>query len=207
MLGNDVVDLADPEAAEGALHPRFDARAFTASERARLDAAAERPALRWVLWAAKEAAWKAVRRLAPDCPFHPARIEARLAPAGRGAFAGEVAIAGARFRVRVEVAGEAVHAVAVHRALPAPRVRAAWRALRGGGAPPAPSAGSDEARGLAVELASHALAVPRHELTVARRARMPELLRAGAAVPVCLSLSHHGRFAAAALALPRGDAA
>ena len=36
MLGDDVVDLADPETAEHALHPRFDARAFAPRERAAL---------------------------------------------------------------------------------------------------------------------------------------------------------------------------
>ena len=32
MIGNDVVDLGDDEAREGAQHPRFDARVFTAGE-------------------------------------------------------------------------------------------------------------------------------------------------------------------------------
>jgi len=54
MLGNDIVDLADPEACESTLHPRFDARVFAAPERVLLAAAADRGALRWALWAAKE---------------------------------------------------------------------------------------------------------------------------------------------------------
>ena len=36
MLGNDVIDLGDPETRPGALHPRFDARVFTQRERAAL---------------------------------------------------------------------------------------------------------------------------------------------------------------------------
>ena len=42
MLGNDVVDLADPETRRAALHPRFDARAFAPRERAALAAASDR---------------------------------------------------------------------------------------------------------------------------------------------------------------------
>ena len=38
MIGNDVVDLSDPESAPAALHPRFDARAFCEAERERLAA-------------------------------------------------------------------------------------------------------------------------------------------------------------------------
>ena len=36
MLGNDVVDLGDPECREARLHPRFDARVFTPEERTAL---------------------------------------------------------------------------------------------------------------------------------------------------------------------------
>ena len=56
MLGNDVVDLGDPETLRGAQHPRFDARVFTREERA---AIADSPAperLRWSLWPALAAA-------------------------------------------------------------------------------------------------------------------------------------------------------
>ena len=33
MVGNDIVDLRDPESQADGLHPRFDARVFTAPER------------------------------------------------------------------------------------------------------------------------------------------------------------------------------
>ena len=41
MVGDDVVDLADPEARADALHPRFDARVFAPAERAALAASAD----------------------------------------------------------------------------------------------------------------------------------------------------------------------
>lgn len=196
MIGNDVVDLADPEAAEAALHPRFDARAFAAAERSRLDASPQRAALRWVLWAAKEAAWKAARRIGAAGPFRPAQIETRLDDAGRGAFEGEVIVGAARLRVRVDVEGDAVHALARAPGLAPGRVISALRRL-----PDAGAAGAG-VRALAVELAAGRLALPRAGLAVARVSRLPELRLGGSPVGAPLSLSHHGRFAAAALALP-----
>ena len=53
MLGNDVIDLADPETSSR--HPRFDARVFGATERALLARSEDAGRLRQVLWAAKEA--------------------------------------------------------------------------------------------------------------------------------------------------------
>jgi hypothetical protein len=198
LIGNDVVDLPDPEAAEAALHPRFDARAFAPAERARLEASPERAALRWVLWAAKEAAWKAARRGGASQRFHPAEIETRLARAAGGGFEGEAAVGGASFRVRVELAGGAVHAVARAPSLAAPRVLAALGPLSDA----SPGGASAGARALALELASERLALPRSELRVARSGRLPELRRGGRPLAAWLSLAHHGRFAAAALGLP-----
>jgi phosphopantetheinyl transferase (holo-ACP synthase) len=196
LIGTDVIDLSDPEAAESALHPRFDARAFAPAERARLEASPERSVLRWVLWAAKEATYKAASGSAGARPFHPAEIEARLAPARGGVFEGGATLGGAFFRVRVEVGGGAVRALAAAQALAPRQVLGALRPLSD------PSADGASARALALDLASAALGVPRSELSVSRRGRLPELRRGAAPLDACLSLSHHGRFVAAALALP-----
>jgi phosphopantetheinyl transferase (holo-ACP synthase) len=202
LIGNDVVDLADPEAAESALHPRFDARAFAPAERARLDASPERATLRWVLWAAKEAAWKAARRSRDPRPFHPAQLRTRLARSGFGGFEGEVTVGGAVFRVRVDVAGGAAHALARAPALAASRLLSALRPL----SDPSSDGASEGVRALALDLAAARLALTRSELDVAHTGRLPELRRRGALVGALLSLSHHGRFAAAALALPPAPA-
>jgi hypothetical protein len=202
LLGNDVVDLADPEAAEAVLHPRFDARAFAAAERARLAASPERARLRWLLWAAKEAAWKAARRAGLALAFHPAEVETALAPAPGGAFEGFATLGGVAFVVRVDVAGDVVHALARARSLAPYRLVAALRRLPAAG----PAAEAAGARALALDLASGALAAPRAELAVVRAARLPALRLGGAPVEAVLSLAHHGRFAAAALALPARSA-
>lgn len=187
MLGDDVVDLADPDASEGALHPRFDARAFTLAERALLARAADRGALRWALWAAKEAAYKAAHRLDPSVRFHPR------------AFAvdgGVVRHRAARFSVTFRRRGPSLHAVAVPLAL-APVCLAAGCGLLAAGE--SPSAG---ARRLALRAAARRLGCPEGELAVARAGRVPHLLRAGVACGGALSLSHHGAFAGFALLLP-----
>ncbi len=52
LVGNDVVDLHDPESSPEALHARFDARVFTTDERVLLSASDSMHELRWTLWAA-----------------------------------------------------------------------------------------------------------------------------------------------------------
>ena len=191
MLGNDVVDLADPEALEAALHPRFDGRVFAAGERARLAAAgAGRSALRWALWAAKEAAFKAARQQDPGLPFHPRAFVVD----------GGLVRHGARcFRVRMLRSADALHAIA----LPAERsLRRA--AARVAALPPGASPGA-AARALARGVAAALLGADAEELEIVRDGRVPRLLRRGAPCPVALSLSHHGRFAACAVALAEGD--
>jgi len=192
MLGNDVVDLGDPEAREAALHPRFDARVFGESERALLEAAAERPALRWALWAAKEAAYKAARRLDPALPFHPRSFVVE----------GDLVRHGARrFRVRVERSAGAVHAVALAIELEARGALARVCAVPAGSSPGA------AARALARRAAAALLGVPPGAFEVARDGRVPRLLLRGAACGLTLSLSHHGRLAACALAPAGADPA
>ena len=48
MIGNDVVDLDDPESRSAARHARFDARAFTFAEQTMLRTSADGERLRWV---------------------------------------------------------------------------------------------------------------------------------------------------------------
>jgi hypothetical protein len=74
MLGNDVVDLWDPETRPGAAHPRFDVRVFDPTELAALARSRAPNQLRWVLWAAKEAAYKAAKRMDPTTLLSPRRF-------------------------------------------------------------------------------------------------------------------------------------
>jgi len=79
MLGNDVVDLGDPESRAGARHARFDARAFDRTERALIATSPRGEHERWRLWAAKESAYKAARKEDPCTVFSPQRFAVRRA--------------------------------------------------------------------------------------------------------------------------------
>ena len=83
-IGNDVVDLADPETRLDGLHPRWDGRAFCAAERRALAASPSRHRLHWALWAAKESAYKARKRLDPHTVFSPREFEIELSPLPAG---------------------------------------------------------------------------------------------------------------------------
>lgn len=74
-VGNDVVDLDDPDNARSHGNPRFAARVCTPSERALLAAARDSKTLLWTLFAAKEAAYKVVAKLGPAPGFAHRRFE------------------------------------------------------------------------------------------------------------------------------------
>src|SRR5262249_55831635 len=78
MIGDDVVDLADPDADAGSMHPRFDRRVFHPHERALIARSAQPGHTRWLLWALKESAYKAARKDDPAAVFRPGRSVAAL---------------------------------------------------------------------------------------------------------------------------------
>jgi phosphopantetheinyl transferase (holo-ACP synthase) len=192
MLGNDVIDLADPETLEERLHPRFDARVFTGAERALLARSPAPGRLRWRLWAVKEAAYKCAVKLAPGTRFTPARFEVGFDDERHGS----VRWGTARLRFALFEEGERLHAVATDGADPERAVLQALCVLPDGAEP-------ERASGAVGELARGALAAElgcaAGELAVGRRGRIPILLRRGAPLGLDCSLAHHGRFAAAAI--------
>jgi phosphopantetheinyl transferase (holo-ACP synthase) len=193
MLGDDVVDLFDSEALPGALHPRFDGRVFAAAERVALCTSGAPDRLRWILWAAKEAAYKAARRLDPRLVFSPSRFVVTL----DADLSGHVEHASRRFALWVDADGKRVHAVAAATGVPLAAVRAGVVPLTGA---PQEGGASAAARGLALRAAAALLGEPPEALAVLREHRMPQLVRRGRPAGLVLSLSHHGRFAAFALA-------
>src|SRR5574337_2138325 len=74
MVGNDVVDLADPQCLPLGTHPRFDQRVFAQSELRLIHASATPAWMRWMLWAAKESAYKILRKQDPAMTFAPRRF-------------------------------------------------------------------------------------------------------------------------------------
>ncbi len=195
-LGNDVIDLADPEARLDGLHPRFVERVFTPAERAALDAGEERLVLHWAQWAAKESAYKALARLEPRTVFAPRAFEVELpGPPGDGVpAAGRVRHGTRSFALEVSRRGDALHALAWRP--DGPGATAIRSAVGAAGDDPGAAVRRLAARDIAA-----ALTLGPDEPRIA--GRPPVATRRGRWLPVVLSLSHHGRFVAFAWAAPR----
>lgn len=192
MIGNDIVDLEDPETRPESLHPGFDRRVFSPAEAAALAASVDPDAERWVLWAAKEAAYKTLRRLDPKTTFSPRAFEV-----DRGGAGGTVV----RWRDRVlpieiERRPGGVHALA--RLPETPREQIVWGAsdTSGGDA-------SRDVRELARRTVASELGRDEREVRVERHPGEAPLLHWDPeAAPLPISLSHHGRLVAFACELP-----
>jgi len=190
MLGDDVVDLRDPEAAPGGTHPRFDERVFCPAEQALLRSGDSPVALRWTLWAAKESAFKAARRTDPKTVFSPVRFVVRLTDGS----CATVTHDGRRFRVRILRRDDAVHAVAV--AEPGAAADLVVDSARLVAEDP-----SAAVRRFAVERLAACLVIDAARLTLGGR-KIPLLLVDGHPSPVEVSLCHHGEAIGFAALLP-----
>ena len=188
MIGNDVVDLNDPEARPGATHPRFDGRVFARSELALLRASGAPNRLRWMLWAAKEAAYKVAKKIAPRTVFSPSRFVVKLDET----LSGKVTCDEGTLAVRVWEEASTVHAVATGESSPDTRILSGTETLEfyAGGDP---EQQSDAVRSLAIARLSENLKVPASDLSIEKRGRVPSVLRNGVDTGIDLSLSHHGR--------------
>jgi len=196
-VGNDIVDLADPETRQQGLHPRFDERVFRPSERALLERSDSPHLLRWALWAAKESAYKALKRLDPELVFSPKRFAVEpcaLPVAGsQGVAEGHIVHRGQVLDLQVQVDGTCLHAVA--RGTRAAGARLLWRVERAGSDPGA------TVRRLAATAIGSALGLDPAAIQIARRP--PVAIHRGRLLEADVSLSHHGRFVAFVCALVR----
>ena len=190
-VGNDLVDLRDPGSQPDAIHPRFDARVFTATELGLIAACpddGERHKLRWTLWAAKESVLKLVRQREPTAPFRPRDFPVRL----RTADSAEVAHGSAVYAVDLDVTEERIHAVArdVGRRKPLSGISRSESYLD------APDV-SVLVRAQAARSVGERLGIEPEEIEI--RGRIPKAMRAGKRLPVDISMSHHGRYLAHAV--------
>lgn len=191
MIGNDVVDLRDPETRSGALHPRFDSRVFTDGERHVLERSPTPYRTRWLLWAAKESAFKALRHDDGHVAFRPRDFAVTLE-----GHRGVVCHRASRVSFRVEVtAAAALHVVAFGPQAPVDRLACSLAAV--GEEPPGTAA-----RRMLIEAVARWLGIGTGTLDVAQEDRVPYVRLRGVRLPIAVSLSHHGRFAAFACALP-----
>jgi phosphopantetheinyl transferase (holo-ACP synthase) len=188
MIGDDIVDLGDPETRAGAEHPGFDARVFAPSELAALARSRDRRTLRWILWSAKEATYKAAKRRAPGTVFSPRRFVVTFT----GRTTGRVAHGADRYDLTLDVDAERVHAIA--RVPGRPGVLLAAVGVAGAGGAATPPEASAAVRALAAERVARALGLAPASLAVERDGRLPRLAHGSRTISAELSLSHHGRF-------------
>jgi hypothetical protein len=186
MVGNDVVDLSDPESSCDARHSRFDQRVFAPEEFEALSIEYSDVQRRWILWSAKEAAYKAARRECAGIVFSPARFTVNL----DHSLCGFVRVGIRSWPVRVRIDEDCVHAVVSNHDSFAGTLSGARRLttveLRD------PSQG---ARGFAIASIAAELGVATSDLRIEKINRIPQLIVAGEAGPLALSLSHHGWYA------------
>ncbi len=201
LIGNDVVDLRDPENQPGAIHPRFDERVFTSAERARLTTEATTHRTRWLMWAAKESAFKVARKLDLGVRFLPRRFHVQL-EGNRWAVVRHVV---GRFHVSFSGADDWVHAIATysdgHGVEASRRLSAIVERVQRGGS--AAAHASARVRAMARSAIGSALSIGPPEIEIATVAKVPVALWRKSPLPVDLSLSHHGRFLACALSSSR----
>ena len=191
LIGNDVVDLHDPESRPEALHARFDARVFTSDERKALSALASAHELRWTLWAAKESAYKVAKKLDPDVRFLPRDFVVRRIAERRAVVMHKTG----PFDVRLHRTDEWISAVAILTAANAPwthrPISAGIECLEVPGADP-----SRTVRELACAALALGMNLPLGQVMIAADRGIPVASWRSRRLPVDLSLSHHGRFVA-----------
>ncbi len=186
MIGNDVVDLFDPESSREACHLRFDRRVFTPVELEVLSTDHTVVQRRWILWSAKEAAYKAARRECSRVVFSPARFVVNL----DRSLCGSVSYGIRRWPVRVRIDGDCVHAVVAENESFADTLSGSRRLTTAELRDP-----SHGVRRFAIVSIATELGVATSDLRIEKVDRIPQLIVAGEAAPVALSLSHHGSYA------------
>jgi phosphopantetheinyl transferase (holo-ACP synthase) len=191
FVGNDVVDLDDPDNLRAPLHPRFRERVLCEPERAALTRSDDPHALIWSFFAAKEAAYKLLVKLGESPGLGYRRIQV-MPGLGSVRFAQHV------LALRVVRGHGFVHAIAGFVAGVSVAVERAPRDSTPGAA----------VRQLALGIAARLVGARANELEVVREEALeswdglspPRLRRSDRrALPVDLSLSHDGRWIAAAV--------
>lgn len=201
-VGNDIVDLQDPDSQPDAIHTRFDRRAFSPPDLELLADArdeADRHRLRWTLWAVREAAFKCLRQEEPSTRFRPREYVVRLSDDGTAS----VTAQGRDLVATIDGSDQRIHAVV------GPAGTDALSGVRRFGVPPAPDDASREVRADAADTVGRLLDIDPDSVQIVRESagsgtrRAPLARRGRRVLPVDVSLSHHGHWVAHAVSLSR----
>ena len=202
-VGNDVVDLKEPENIGKSRDDRFLGRVFTAGERERIASAPSPDTLLWSLWAAKEAAYKVVSSADPAVCSIPRRY--RVVLDGEDAtrvtrksvrLAGKVITPRGELVLEVAVSADWVHALAAGAEEALNRLCRRVKRLEGGKGAVDPSA---FVRGALLREIARRLDCAVGDLSVVKNQDglgVPRVLFRGELLAAEVSLSHDGRFAA-----------
>lgn len=112
LIGNDIVDRAEPGVAGKETDRRFLERVFTARERTRILDSLDPTLTLWSVWAAKEAAFKIVTKLRPGLVFAHAAFEVDLGGFADASAQGTVTFEDIGMDARWENGAGYVHCVA-----------------------------------------------------------------------------------------------
>ena len=199
-VGNDVVDLKDPENIGKSRDDRFLGRVLTAGERELIASVPSPDTLLWSLWAAKEAAYKAVSRADPAVCSIPHRyrvvIEAEDATRKMVRRTGKVITPRGELVFEVVVSPEWVHALAAGTEEALNRLCRRVKRLEEGKGAVNPSA---FVRGVLLREIARRLNCPVDDLSVVKNPDglgAPRVLFRGGPLAAEVSLSHDGRFTA-----------
>lgn len=195
-VGNDIVDRKSPEAAGKSRDRRFLRKALTPLEQEAVAGAPDPDLALWSLWAAKEAAYKAVSKSFPDISAAPRRYCVTLAandPAGGPG--GVVQTPAGRVPVRVFRGRKYLHCIAV---TAGPED---FETLDYSHAPIRPGRESEMVREMAIGRIASRLDIRPEAIRIVRRKNAgrpgpPLAVAGGRELDLDISLSHHGRFAA-----------
>lgn len=184
MIGNDIVDLQARESQPEQLHPRFDQRVFCQAELQLLRESDTPHELRWSLWAAKEAAFKALQRERSVFHFKPRHMQLQLDDATLPARAW-MHCDGQSLEVRFLRSSRQVHAI-----VSSDEPLSGHARLRRGRHSTAEQ--RHQVRKLVCWHAAQHLAVKPSMLRVRQQGRIPQLINMTTGVCYDLSISHHG---------------
>lgn len=197
MVGNDIVDLCDPDADSTRYSDRFDARVFTRAERQAIADSPSHERKRWRLWAAKEASYKLVRRHDSKTVFSP---RAFVVGPDEGGHANRARVVHGEnsYFVEFDETPQRIHAIAVSRPDDFALVLAEVEAMDASRhKAPDTSHESDAVRRLACDAISRRFELPRDQLGIRKfKDRIPGLYRRGEPLGLSISLSHHGSWLA-----------
>ena len=197
-VGNDIVDLADPENIGKSGDERFCRRVFNPEELS-LIANSDRPdTILWALWAAKEAAYKAISRGDPSvCSIprkYPVIIETGAQPVSSAPLQGRVITPLGELSLQIFIKDDLLHVIAAGTADDLTRIVSRVEQMDAERDDP-----SSFAREILLEEIARHLCCHADDLSVAKEKRRPWapfVLFRGSRLPAEISLSHDGRFVA-----------